>query len=84
MEQAAETLLLAGLAWIAFKALVTVLLLLGAGPVLRHTPLAPIVLRIEAHPLIARLRARLPWPVPSPPRTPSAPGRDVCKGGTSR
>ena len=84
MEQTVETLLLVGLVWMACKALVTVLLLLGAGPVLRRTPLAPIVLRIEALPLIARLRSRLPWSVPSRPRTSSVPGRDVGKGDPSR
>ena len=53
MEEATETLLLVGLTWMAFKAVVTVLLLLGAGPVLRRTPLAPIVLRIEARSALA-------------------------------
>lgn len=65
MDQTVEALLVVGLAWLAFKALVTVLLLLGAGPVLRRTPLAPLVVRVEAHPLIARFRSHLPWSVPS-------------------
>jgi hypothetical protein len=63
MEATVETVLLVGLAWMAFKALLTVLLLLGAGPVLRRTPLAPLVARVEEHPLLGRLRSRLPWSV---------------------
>ena len=61
MEATVETVIVVGLAWMAFKALVTVLLLLGAGRVLRRTPLAPYVIRIEAHPWFVRLRSRLPW-----------------------
>jgi hypothetical protein len=72
MDATVESVLLVGLAWIAFKALLTVLLLLGAGPVLRRTPLAPLVARIEALPLIARLRSHLPGsrrPSASTPRS---------------
>jgi hypothetical protein len=61
MDATVETVLLFGLAWIAFKGLLTVLLLLGAGPVLRRTPLAPLVARVEIHPRIVQLRSRLPW-----------------------
>jgi hypothetical protein len=61
MDATVETVLVVGLAWMAFKGLVTVLVLLGAGRVLLHTPLAPLVVRMEAHPYISWLRSRLPW-----------------------
>jgi hypothetical protein len=62
VDATGEAVLVVGLAWVAFKGVITVLLLLGAGPVLRRTPLAPVVVRFEAHPWIAQLRSRLPWP----------------------
>jgi hypothetical protein len=46
MDATLETVLVIGLAWMAFKGLVTVLLLLGAGRLLRRTPLAPLVMCI--------------------------------------
>jgi hypothetical protein len=73
MDATVETVLVVGLAWMAFKGLVTVLLLLGAGRVLRRTPLAPLVVRMEAHPYISRLRSRLPW---SRPVTDADPNED--------
>jgi hypothetical protein len=75
MDATVETVLLVGLAWMAFKALVTLLLLLGAGPVLRRTPLAPLVVRMETHPRIVQLRSRLPWSGRSKYQTPRAPAR---------
>lgn len=56
-----EGVLALGLLWIAFKATVTVLLLLGAGRLLRRTPLAPLVARMEAHLPAVQLRSRPPW-----------------------
>jgi hypothetical protein len=61
MDATVETVLAVGLAWMAFKGLVTVLLLLGAGPMLRRTPLAPFVVRIESHLRLMPRRPRLPW-----------------------
>ena len=61
MDATTETVLLVGLAWIAFKGLLTVLLLLGAGRLLRRTPLAPLVVRMEARLPFVRRAARLPW-----------------------
>jgi hypothetical protein len=61
MDATVETALIVGVAWMAFKGLLTVLLLLGAGPILRRTPLSPLVVRMEAHAPFARLRSHLPW-----------------------
>ena len=54
-----QTLVALGLAWMALKGLVTILLLLGAGRALRHTRLAPFVARVEAHLPTEELQSRL-------------------------